>query len=246
MSGANEENSPVFHSYSVRRVCRNIKYFHFTLFLNTGKHNTALLTTSLQWRRNERDSVSNRQPCDCLLNCFSGRRSKKTSKLRVTGLCEGNSPVTDEFPAQKAYNAENVSIWWRHHIGCWGPGDVWTAGINSHGISMFLLQHSDFSTRKCYILGLWLDNLFAWWRYQMETVSALLAFCAGNSPVTSEFPSQRPVTRRFDDLISAWINGWVHNRGAGDLRRHRTHYDIIVMENLFFRTSRLATPFISH
>ena len=43
------------------------------------------------------------------------RRSKKTSKLRVTGLCEGNSPVTGEFPAQRASNAENVSIWWRHH-----------------------------------------------------------------------------------------------------------------------------------
>ena len=41
--------------------------------------------------------------------------SKKTSKLRVTGLCEGNSPVTGEFPAQRASNAKNVSIWWRHH-----------------------------------------------------------------------------------------------------------------------------------
>ena len=39
----------------------------------------------------------------------------RTSKLRVTGLCEGNSPVTGEFPAQIASNAENVSIWWRHH-----------------------------------------------------------------------------------------------------------------------------------
>ena len=43
------------------------------------------------------------------------RRSKKTSKLRVTGLYAGNSPVTGEFPAQKASNAENVSISWRHH-----------------------------------------------------------------------------------------------------------------------------------
>ena len=40
---------------------------------------------------------------------------KKTSKLRVTGLCAGNSPVAGEFPAQRASNAENVSIWWRHH-----------------------------------------------------------------------------------------------------------------------------------
>ena len=41
---------------------------------------------------------------------------KKTSKLRVTGLCVWNSPVTGEFPAQMASNAENVSIWWRHHV----------------------------------------------------------------------------------------------------------------------------------
>ena len=44
-----------------------------------------------------------------------GRRSKKASKFRVTGLCAGNSPGTGEFPAQMASNAENVSIWWRHH-----------------------------------------------------------------------------------------------------------------------------------
>ena len=44
----------------------------------------------------------------------SGAHQRK-SKLRVTGLCEGNSPVTGEFPAQKASNAENISIWWRHH-----------------------------------------------------------------------------------------------------------------------------------
>ena len=45
--------------------------------------------------------------------------SKKTSKLRVTGLCVGNSPVTREFPAQRASNMGNVSIWWRHHDNVW-------------------------------------------------------------------------------------------------------------------------------
>ena len=47
-------------------------------------------------------------------------KSKETSKLRVTGLCEWNSPVAGEFPAQRASNAENVSIWWCHHVinGC--------------------------------------------------------------------------------------------------------------------------------
>ena len=46
---------------------------------------------------------------------YSRRRSKITSKLRVTGLCAWNSPMTDEFPTQRVSNAENVSIWWRHH-----------------------------------------------------------------------------------------------------------------------------------
>ena len=70
----------------------------------------------LQWRHNGRDSVSNHQPHDCLINRLFRRRSKKTSKLRVTGLCAWNSPGTGEFPAQMASNAENVSIWWRHHV----------------------------------------------------------------------------------------------------------------------------------
>ena len=47
---------------------------------------------ALQWRHNEHNSVSNHQPRDCLLNRLFGHRSKKTSKLRVTGLCAGNSP----------------------------------------------------------------------------------------------------------------------------------------------------------
>ena len=72
-------------------------------------------THTLPWRHNWRDSVFNHQPHDCLLNRLFRRRSKKTSKLRVTGLCVGNSPEAGEFPAQMASNAENVSIWWRHH-----------------------------------------------------------------------------------------------------------------------------------
>ena len=69
----------------------------------------------LRWRHNGRDSVSSHQPNDCSLNRLFRRRSTKTSKLRVTGLCAGNSPGTGEFLAQMASNAENVSIWWRHH-----------------------------------------------------------------------------------------------------------------------------------
>ena len=63
----------------------------------------------------------------------------------------------------------------------------------------------------------------------IEIFSALLAFSAGNSPVTGEFPAQRQVTRNSVSLICAWINGWVNNREAGDLRHHRAHYDVTVM-----------------
>ena len=61
---------------------------------------------SLKWRHNRRDGVSNHHPHDCLLNRLFRRRSEKAPKLRVTGLCAGNSPV-----------AENVSILLRHHGG---------------------------------------------------------------------------------------------------------------------------------
>ena len=69
----------------------------------------------LQWRHNGRDGVTNHQPYRSLLNRLYRRRSKKTSKLRVAGPCVMNSPVTSEFPVQMASNADNVSIWWRHH-----------------------------------------------------------------------------------------------------------------------------------
>ena len=61
----------------------------------------------------------------------------------------------------------------------------------------------------------------------METFSALLVFV----PVTSEFPSQRPVTRSFDVLFDLRLNKRlsVNNREAGDLKRHHAHYDVIVM-----------------
>ena len=62
-------------------------------------------------RHNESDGVSNLQPHHRLLNRFFRRKSK----LRVTGLCDGNSPVTGELPARRTSNAENVFIWWRHH-----------------------------------------------------------------------------------------------------------------------------------
>ena len=82
----------------------------------------------------------------------------------------------------------------------------------------------------------------SWWRHQMETFSASLGVGAGNSPVTGEFPTQRPVARSFAVLfICSWINGWVNNGEAGDLRRHRAHYDGIIMT--YQRTN--PVPFVN-
>ena len=87
-------------------------------------------------RHNGRDGVLKHQPHDYLLNRLIRRRSKTTSKLRVTGLCAGNSPVAGEFPAQRPRNAENVSIWWRHHIV-----------LINYRIDLVFSQHSNLSIK---------------------------------------------------------------------------------------------------
>ena len=81
-----------------------------------------------------------------------------------------------------------------------------------------------------------------WWRHEMETFSALLAICAGNSPVPVNSPhkGQWGEALMFS-LICVWINGWVNNREAGDLRRHRAHYDVIVMLRFSFSTNYRRT-----
>ena len=68
-----------------------------------------------------------------------------------------------------------------------------------------------------------------WWRHQIDTFSALLAICAKASDA-----------ELWCFLWSApWIKGWVHNREAGDLRRNRAHYDVIVMTRRIFATTQL-------
>ena len=107
----------------------------------------------LQWRHNEPDAVSNHQPHDCLLNRLFRSRSKIPWKLRVTGLCAGNWPATGEFPAQRVSNAENVSIWWRHHhIKGWLN---FLSTTKQGGLSLIVL---------C-VVCVWYRQLFWWWIY---------------------------------------------------------------------------------
>ena len=81
-----------------------------------------------------------------------------------------------------------------------------------------------------------------WWRHQMETFSALLTLCAGNSPVTDEFPTQRPVTRSFDVFFDLRLNkrltkqsrGWWFETPSHSLWRHC---------NAFWCWCFLLTPF---
>ena len=86
-----------------------------------------------------------------------------------------------------------------------------------------------------------------WWRHQMETFSALLALCAGNSPVSGEFPAQRPVTRSFDVSLDLRVDkrlskqswGWWFETLSRSLCRHRN--EIICI----FQASVIKTCVIS-
>ena len=77
----------------------------------------------------------------------------------------------------------------------------------------------------------WVNDIHTWWRHQMETFSALLAICAGNSPAPGEFPAQRPVTRSFGVFFDLRLNkrlskqswGWWFETLSGSLWRH---YDV--------------------
>ena len=118
---------------------------HFSIrvyFPNISLQQSDPRINSLHRRHNERGGVSNDQPHDCLLNCLFRRRSKKTSKLGVTGLCAGNSLVTGEFPTQKASNAENVSIWWRHHMFMRVSGNMSTGRIEAHILHFVVISRA--------------------------------------------------------------------------------------------------------
>ena len=79
-------------------VGRYTMIYTFLLFLYWVPLHWPIRNHTLQWRNNARDGVSDYRRLDCLLNRLFSRRSKKTSKLRVIGLCDGNPPVTGGFP----------------------------------------------------------------------------------------------------------------------------------------------------
>ena len=105
------------------------------------------------------------------------------------------------------YFAPNIAKFMTTFAWCWGLIQIYFTISNSASFPAFMMT----------------------WSY--GNIFHVTALCAANSPVNGEFLSQRPVTQSFDSLlICAWINAWVNNREAGVLRRHRTHYDVFVME----------------
>ena len=101
----------------------------------------------IQWRHNGRDGVSNHRRIDSFsAACSDAVLSKNTSKLRATGLCEANLPVTGEFPSQRPSNAENVSIRWRNHGSCWNRHQEWTRHWQSFIISLLHELYSERTT----------------------------------------------------------------------------------------------------
>ena len=85
--------------------------------------------------------------------------------------------------------------------------------------------------KRCCTSHGYYKRLWTWWRHQMETFPRYWPFVWGfhRSPVNSHHKGQWRGALMFS-LICAWINGWVNNGEAGDLRRHRTHYDVTVMK----------------
>ena len=164
---------------------------HIHALVSNCKRHTAVVQSrcylSLRWRHNERDSVSYHQPHDCLLSRLFRRRSKKTSKLRVTGLCVGNSPGTGEFPAQMASYAENVSIWWRHH-----DTSRWEfVGLRNRNISLEITFYAIMLHLICHLCRTYRDmrhhdEVMSWYHFPHYW-----PFCVANPPVTGGSISHR-------------------------------------------------------
>ena len=132
----------------------------------------------------------------------------------VTGLCESNSNAP-EPAANLVANSDNAA-YWVESIICSEhslQNHFSTAVIKVYVESLF--GRSFIKKVQVYLFAVswprphicsWWHYSSPWWRHQMETFSALLALCVGNSPVTGEFPSQWPVTRSFDVFFDILLN----------------------------------------
>ena len=117
------------------------------------------------------------------------------------------------------------------------PSTVWWAAsagaFNTNNLHMPDAHWLDLMGRLVFIKW-WITADRTWWRHQMETFCALLAICAGNSPVAGEFLAQRPVTRSFDVFFDLCLNkrlskqswGWWFETLSRPLWRHRNEWKV--------------------
>ena len=110
----------------------------------------------------------------------------------------------------KKMHLKTSSAKWRPF--CLGLHRLWYCHGGVHPSHQWACLAAQYAT-KHYTEIMWLS--YPWWRHQMETFSALLAICAGNSPITGEFPAQRPVTRSFDDFFDLRLDGRLSKHSWG-------------------------------
>ena len=147
----------------------------------------------------------------------------KSILAQVVSWChEAISHCLDQCPTRspKPYKCSYIGTGWLKASKC-----AFTRAGTSNYIPQILWGVISYSWPWYLLLAHKSSYTTSWWRYQMETFSALLALCAGISPVHK---GQWRGALMFS-LICAWINGSVNNREAGDLRRYRAHYDVTVM-----------------
>ena len=197
-----------------------------------------------------------------LHSCYASRKndnmmasSNETFSV-LLALWDGNPPVTGEFPSQrpvtrtfgvffdlnlwKQLGKQSYRLWfetpsrslWRHcNEETWFEFEFINIGNvdqNAHCIILFYAFYciSVYNPLEEYCIS--------WWCHPIETFSTSLAICAGNSPVTGEFPAQRPVTRSYDVFFDLRLNKRLSKQSwSWCLRCHRAHYDVIVMFNQY-------------
>ena len=176
--------------------------------------------------------MSNHQPRHCLLNRLFERRSKKTSKLRVTGLCAGNSPGTGEFPAQMASNAENVSIWWCHHAYLdislnqfeMSPNYyIYLKNYRYFSLSRDISNHLDISRIQMEIFLNQLQKFLFGWRYPYMKKLLLWKLYLDISLIYLAFPNT------FSDISNTYIDIFNSIRDISNSVR-----DIYLIELIYF------------
>ena len=171
------------------------------------------LCVPLQWRHFDHDGVSNHQPHGCLLNRLFRRRSKKTLKLRATGLCVGNSPGPVNSPhkgpvTRKMFPFDDVIMQYS-----------WHCLLSPFKSSVHPVIASNVScTNPVFIMTT-----------MMTSSNGNIFRVTGH--LCGEFTGPRWIPRKKTSDAELWcfLWSWVNNHGAGDLRRYCAYYDVIVM-----------------